>query len=70
MKILTQEQIEEFRQLWKEEFKEEISYDYAEIRLGELTLLYEYLLNRHLDQLYPPISANDSDPQEDQAQSA
>ncbi|MFA6619098.1 MAG: hypothetical protein WCT23_08535 [Candidatus Neomarinimicrobiota bacterium] len=28
--MLTKEQVEEFRQIWKEEFGEEISYEYAE----------------------------------------
>jgi len=34
--MLTKEQIEEFRQIWKEEFGEEISYEYADERGEQL----------------------------------
>jgi len=37
--MLTKEQIEEFRRIWKKEFGEEISYEYAEKRGGEIVEL-------------------------------
>jgi len=37
--MLTKEQVDEFRQIWKEEFGEEISYEYAEERGGQLVEL-------------------------------
>ncbi|MFA7169391.1 MAG: hypothetical protein WC178_00885 [Candidatus Paceibacterota bacterium] len=37
--MLTREQIEEFRRIWKKEFGEEISYEYAEKRGGEIVEL-------------------------------
>lgn len=41
---LSEESIEEFRTLWKQEFGEEISKEYASIRAREIVALYEDLL--------------------------
>lgn len=40
---LSNEELEEFRQLWKEEFGEEITLDYARERATELLRLYVLL---------------------------
>ena len=47
--MLTKEQVEEFRQIWKEEFGEEISYEYAEERGGQLVELMRLICDVKLD---------------------
>ena len=44
--MLTQEEIEEFRKLWKEEFGEDISYQEAHDRAVEVATLFEMLAER------------------------
>ena len=43
---ITDGDVAKFRQIWREEFKEEIREDAARIRIRELDALYRLLLQR------------------------
>lgn len=63
MNDFAEETLQEFQRLWREEFGEAISLEFARTRLGEVIALFTFLAEWSLDQTTePPTLPNEIPP--------